>query len=138
MVNNQYKKGGIARCSLKATAEKRLQKRKLYLKDENHRFHEASKRLDIKVSGRSRDIYGADIFYHQFCYVKYIHWRSSATLYSEINCVDNIRKTVLDVFFFKCKDKNKIQKRSIFFNELLKDVFIISKTQVLDETATRR
>ena len=81
------------------TAEKRLQKNKFYLKDENHRFYEASKRFDINLSGRSRDIYGADICYHQSCYVKYVHWRSSETLYSEINYVDNIRKTVLDIFF---------------------------------------
>ena len=40
--NNQYKGGGIARCSLKAAAEKLLQRKQFYLKDENHRFYEAS------------------------------------------------------------------------------------------------
>ena len=36
--NNQYKEGGIARCSLEATAEKLLQKKQFYLKDENIDF----------------------------------------------------------------------------------------------------
>ena len=114
--NNQYKKGGIARCSLYVTAEKRLQKNKFYLKDKNHRFYEASKRLDIKLSGRSRDIYGADICYHQSCYVKYVHWRSSETLYSKINYVDNFAK-LSSTYFFKCKDiKIKYQKKVYFFS----------------------
>ena len=89
----------IARCSSEGAAEKLLQKKQFYLKDENHQFYEASKRLDIKLSGSSHDIFAADIFYYQSCYFKYVHLRSSAILDSEINYVESTRKTVLDIFF---------------------------------------
>ena len=96
--NNQYKEGELARCSLEPTAEKLLQKKKFYLKNENNRLYAASKRLDIKLSGSFHDIYTVNIFYRQSCYVKYVHSRSSAILDSEINYVENIRKTALDIF----------------------------------------
>ena len=135
--NNQYKEGGIARYSLEATAEKLLQKNQFYLKDENHQFYEASKGLDIKLSGSSHDIYAADIFYHQSCYVKYVHSRSSAILDSEINYIQNIRKTVLEIFFSNVKIKILYKKEGYFLHELLNDVFIISETHGLDETAIK-
>lgn len=47
---------------------------------ENHKFYEALKRLDIKLSGGSHNIHAADIFDHQSRYIKYFHWKSSSIL----------------------------------------------------------
>ena len=137
MDNNQYKEGGLARCSLEPTAAKLLQKKKFYLKNENNRLYDASKRLDIKLSGSFHDIYAVDIFYRQSCYVKYVHSRSRAILGSEINYVENIRKTALDIFFANVKIKIIYKNEAYFLHELLKDDFIISETHGLDEIAIK-
>ncbi len=44
-----------------------------YLKDESHRFYQASLRLNLYLSGQVHDVFAADVFYHQSCYVKYTH-----------------------------------------------------------------
>ena len=116
---NQYKEEGIARFSFEATS-KNFYKKQFYLKDGNHRFYEASVRLDIKHSVSSHDVYAADIFCQQSCYLKYIYSRSSTSLDNEINYVENIGKTVLDMFMFNCKDKSIIKKEAYFYMNIWK------------------
>ena len=44
----------------------------MFLQDEAYRFYDAAKRLDILLSGASHDIFAADLFYHQSCYIKFV------------------------------------------------------------------
>ena len=62
--NNQYKLGGVARCSLEATAKKLMQKKQFYLKEKNHRFYEVLQFYETGVRFRnSTKIYS---LYHYF------------------------------------------------------------------------
>ena len=70
---NSYNEGGLGRCSIESTAERLLERMKMYLCDRSHRLYTAANRLELLLSGQSHDIYAVDIYYHQSCYIKFVH-----------------------------------------------------------------
>ena len=40
--------------------------------DKESRFFQADKRLDISLNGSANDVFAADVFYRQSCYIKFI------------------------------------------------------------------
>lgn len=86
------------------------------------------KHLDIKLSESSHDIYAADIFYRQSCYIEYVYSRPSSILDNKLNYVENICKTVLEIFFSNVRIIIIYKEEAYFLQELLKDISIISET----------
>ena len=43
----------------------------MFIKDPTHRLHDVAKRLDIQLSGFC-DIFAADVYYHQSCYIRFV------------------------------------------------------------------
>ena len=90
------------------------------------------KHLDIKLSESSLDIYAADIFYRQSCYIEYVYSRPSSILDNKLNYVENICKTVLEIFFSNVRIIIIYKEEAYFLQELLKDISIISETHGLN------
>ena len=69
----------------------------IILQDHTHRFYTAADRLNRLLSGGSHDIFSADIFYHQSCYIKFaIKSADEIPKHEEIN--ENKREAVIDIF----------------------------------------
>ena len=72
--DNKYREGGLAVCEYESAASKLESVLKLI--DESHRFYAARERLELLSSGHSKDIYSAEIRYHQSCYLKFVNVRT--------------------------------------------------------------
>ena len=66
-----YNQGGLARCCKKPAANNLKERMELFTQETDHRFLSASNRLLILLAGEAHDIFAADVFYHQSCYVKF-------------------------------------------------------------------
>eukprot|EP00795_Rhopilema_esculentum_P000574 gene574-10262_t len=120
-----YNQGGIGRCSDTNAANKILERKEAYLADKGSRFHDASRRLELLLSGESHDIFAVDVYYHQACYLKYTH---SAWLKEKRADVEDAREEhALQSFFYKFQSKIIRDKQAFLLHELLKDVALISE-----------
>ena len=118
-----FNKGGLGRCSTENT--------RVRLKQRQDIFYAAAGRSDRLLSGGSHDIFSADIFYHQSCYIKFaIKTIDGITIDEEIQ--ENKRETVLDIFSQRIKAKIIREKCAYLLNELLEDICIISDEQGLE------
>ena len=72
--NEAYNGGGLARITCEDTKNRRTEK--YFIVNKESRFFQAAKRLDILLSGSVRDVFAADVFYHQSCYIKFLIKRS--------------------------------------------------------------
>ena len=90
----------------------------IFLKDEGNRFHNAAIKLNILLSG-FHDIYAADVYYHQSCYLKYavnkIAENAESNGYGETLSVN-----ILDGFLSKVEQCIIFQKSVFLLNNLLK------------------
>ena len=62
--------GGLGRCTEERAGDRIKERTSIFLKDEESRFHNAAIKLNILLAG-SHDIYAANVYYHQSCYLKY-------------------------------------------------------------------
>ena len=93
-----FNKGGLGRCSTENASVRLKQRQDIFLGNLDHRFYTAAGRLDRLLSGGSHDIFSADIFYHQSCYIKFaIKTIDRITIDEEIQ--ENKRETVLKTIF---------------------------------------
>ncbi len=69
--NNKYNEGGLGCCSVESAQTGLIERKNIYMKDLSHRFYQASKHLDILSSSQSHNIFAVDVFYHQWCYIKF-------------------------------------------------------------------
>ena len=120
-----YNQRGLGRCSDTNAAKKILERKAVYLADKSCRFHDASRRLELLLSGDSHDIFAVDVYYHQACYLKFTHssWLQEKTADVE----DPKEEHALQSFFYKIKSKIIRDKQAFLLNELLKDVALISE-----------
>ena len=59
--------GGLERCTEERAGNQTKEHTSIFLKDEDSRFYNAAIKLNMLLAG-SRDIYAADVYYHQSCY----------------------------------------------------------------------
>ena len=128
--SNDYKEGGLAKVTLGDTAEKIIERKNIFLQEKESRFFDAAKRLRILLSGSSYDIYAADIYYHQSCYIKFVI--KPVQTPTEENLLNKRSEDVLDLFKYKIKTKIIRDKGAYFLHELLKDLKFLSTEEGLE------
>ena len=69
--DNKYNEGGLARCEMKPSADRLLDRSKEIKQLPEHRFYEAAMRFTVLHGGQSFDTLAVDIFYHISCYIKF-------------------------------------------------------------------
>ena len=70
--SNSYNNGGLGRCESEGSKAKLQERTTQFLKDKEHKFHEAATRLQRKISFEALDFYAMDVFYHNSCYIKFV------------------------------------------------------------------
>ena len=130
---NAYNEGGLQRCTRDDTASKLLARRNAFLYEKANRYYVAAKRLDILLSGGAHDIFAADIFYHQSCYIKFVV--KTYVPVSNEETERSKRDDVLELFMYKVKVKIVRDKEAYLLHELLNDVKCLSAEQELDVPA---
>ncbi len=131
--DNSYHEGGLARCSTKNAADRLIERKETFLKDKACRFFVAARRLNILLSGQTHDIFAADIYYHQSCYIKF----AFSPFTKQEKEVDENKKVndVLNIFLYRLKKKIIRDKHAYFLSELLKDIEILSDDEGLESPA---
>ena len=84
-----------------------------------HRFHSAAQPLEIILSG-FHDIFAADVYIHQSCYIKFAINPVKAKTVDEERV--NKENDVLSLFNYKIRTKIIRDKEAFLQNELLKDI----------------
>ena len=64
--------GGVARITREGMSDKIKERKNIYIVDKESQFFQADKRLDILLNGSAYDVFAADVFYRQSCYIKFI------------------------------------------------------------------
>ena len=123
---NSFNDGGLGRCTEDRSAHKLVTRKEEYLKDPDHRFYVAANRLQIAISGESHDIFAADIFYHQSCYLRF----TTSVMPSSVQAEEDEETAKIDVmneFYGIIRKKNIREKNAYLLNELLKEIIDISE-----------
>ncbi len=123
--NRLYNEGGLGRCSTESACRNLIERKSLYEKDPTHRFFNAAQRLNILMSGASRDIFAIDIFYHQSCYLKLTLSKIRPENYDNNQ---ELEQELLQSFFHKLR---ATIKSAFLLNELLEDIKIMSEEEGL-------
>ena len=131
--DNPYNEGGLQRCNRGDTGSKIMKRKDAFVSNKYSRHYSAAKRLDILLSGSARDIFSADICYHQSCYIKFVIKPVVPATNEEIgNCK---RDDVLNLFKYKVVIKIIRDNEAYLLHELLKDVKYLSAEQDLHTPA---
>ncbi len=118
--------GGLGRCTEDRSAHKLVTRKDEYLKDPDHRFYVAANRLQIPISRGSHDIFAADIFYHQSCYLRL----TTRVMSSSVQAKEDEETAKIDVmneFYGIIRKKIIREKNAYLLHELLKETIDISK-----------
>ncbi len=118
--------GGLGRCIVDRSAHKLVTGKDEYLKDPDQRFYVAANRLQIAISGGSHDIFAADIFYHQSCYLRL----TTRVMSSSVQVKEDEETAKIDVmneFYGIIREKIIRDKNAYLLHELLKETIDISK-----------
>ena len=114
---HQYREGGLGVCEF-TRASKRLMKA-ADLIDESNEFYPAKVRLNILLSGHSKDIYSAEIRYHMSCYKRFTYTRSQTDPKDVIE--EKMHECTLNDFLANI-DLSIVQRNNAFLlNQLLND-----------------
>eukprot|EP00794_Sanderia_malayensis_P018600 gene18600-20470_t len=126
----QYNKGGLGRCSELLSANKLQSQMRAKLLQENDKFYEAAKRLNIILSGAVCDIFAADIYYHKKCYANFVYSYEIKPSEEEKKIIEEeITNNFLRKFILRAIEA----KEAFLITELLKDVGEISEEYGLKE-----
>ena len=91
------------------------------------------------LSGSKQDVFEADIFYHQSCYIRILIKPVKLPLKDDSQ--KNKAKDVLDLFKYRIKTKTKRDKEAYLLHEVLKHIKCLSKgrdreTSVVERTSS--
>ena len=115
--NEPYNVGGLGRCSTENASLRLKERQKAFLENYNPRFYDAASRLQILMGGNSHNIFSADIFYHQSCYIKFaIKKVDDTSPDEEIN--KNKEDDILEIFLRRIKSKIVRENSAYLLNEL--------------------
>ena len=130
-VDNEPYVGGLGRCSTENGSLRLKERQKAFLENYNLRFYDAASRLQILMGGNSHDIFSADIFYHQSCYIKFTIKKVDDTSPDE-ETNKNKEDDILEIFLQRIKSRIVREKSAYLLNELLIDINLISEEQGLE------
>ena len=118
--NFRLNQGGLGRCTEERAGNQIKEHTSIFVKDEDSRFHNAAIKLNMLLAG-SHDIYAADVYSHQSCYLKYavnkIAGNAESNEYEEILSVN-----ILDDFSSKVERCIIFQKLAFLLSNLLKEL----------------
>ena len=116
--NFPLNQGELGKCTDERAGNRCKERTSIFLKDEGNRFHNAAIKLKILLSG-FHNIYTADVYYHQSCYLKHavnkIAENAESNGYGETLSVN-----ILDGFLSKVEQCIIFQKSVFLLNNLLK------------------
>ena len=110
IVSNQFNQGGLSWCCQDSSAQKQILSMQRNLVDNDSNLHGGAKSLELLFCGPSHDVFGADVYYHQFYENK-----ESADDYL------NFEKEMLVHLMVLLKLKLSKEKNAYLLHELLKD-----------------
>ena len=111
-----------------------MERKTMILADTSHRHHAVAERLEILLSGVSHDIFAADVYYHQSCYIKFVI-NSTVCAPNEDDSKKNLIDDVLYLFNYKIRTRIIRDKEAYLLHELLKDIVQWSTEHGLEEAA---
>ena len=68
---NDYNCGDLARCRKEGARHKQLDRMNIFLQNPAKEFHEAATLLYTKIEYEAHDIFSADIYYQNSCFIKF-------------------------------------------------------------------
>ena len=93
-----------------------------FLTGPTHKFHAASKRLQLLLNGPSHDIFAVDVFYHRSCYMQFAVRNAREVKCREEIERENRRNDALHTFIFKVRTKIVRDECAFLLHELLEDI----------------
>ena len=117
--NLPLNQGGLGRCTEELAGNRIKERTSFFLKDKDSRFHIAAIKLNILLAG-SHDIYTADAYYHQSCYLKYAVNKIAEN--AESNEFEETSVNILDEFLSKVERCIIFQKSAFLLSNLLKEL----------------
>ncbi len=66
-------KVGLVVAQLSQELKNLLERMKTFMCDHSHRLYSAANCWELLLGGKLHDIYAVDIYYHNCCYVKFVH-----------------------------------------------------------------
>ena len=117
--NFPLNQGGLRRCTEERAGNRIKERKSIFLKDEDSRFHNAAIKLNILLAG-SHDIYAADVYYHQSPYLKYAVNKIVGN--AESNEYEETSVNILDDFLSKVERCIIFQKSAFLLSNLLKEL----------------
>ena len=97
----------------------------LYLQDKKRKFHDAAIRLHMNISSEAHDFFGADIFYPNSGFIKFVVKKVISP--SSQEKTEMLRKDILDKFFLTPKKSAIHQKEAFLSNDPLEDLRRLSE-----------
>ena len=70
----------------------------VFLQDPATNFHEAARRLYIKIGCEAHDFFAADIYYHNSCFIKFALKKVEQTVDDTVELLEN---DTLEEFFWR-------------------------------------
>ena len=86
-------------------------------------------RLDLKLNGESHDIFSSDIYYHQSCYLSFVHPYIHPT---EPKVIDEQEGVAFDTFFHKIRRKIVQEKCAYLLKDVLNDMYSICNDMLMN------
>ena len=115
---------GVGRCTEERAGNRIKERTSIFLKDEDSRFNFCNK-VNILLAG-SHDVYAADVYYHQSCYLKYtvnkIAGNAESNKYEETSSAN-----ILDDFLFKVERCIIFYSSAFLLSNLMKEFMKLYK-----------
>ena len=116
--NNVYNCGGLTRWYEEGVRSKLLDRMNVFLQYPARKFPEAATKFYLKVGYEAHDVFAADIYYHNSCYVKFALKKIEQTVDETIKLLEN---NILEEFF-GAKKKIVHEKNAFLLSDLLEDI----------------
>ena len=99
--SNAYNCGDLGKCCEQGARHKMFDKMDAFLQDPAANFLEAATSLYMKKGYEAQDFFKADIYYHNFCYLKFVLEKIEQTVNKNVELLED---DILEGFF-GAKDK---------------------------------
>ena len=113
-------------CTEGRAAKRILERKDEFLKCPEHRFYAAANRLQLLTSGEPHDVFAADIFYHQSCYLKF-----AVNVKYQREQLDNddrdLGVDLMNEFFGHVRMKVLREKNTYLLSDLMRDILNMSE-----------
>ena len=116
--SNVYNHGGLVRWYEEGARSKLLDRMNVFLQYPATKFHEAATKFYLKAGYEAHDVFAADIYYHNSCYIKFALKKIEQTVDETIKLLEN---DILEEFF-GAKKRIVHEKNAFLLSDLLEDI----------------